>query len=79
MTIVNVCLGSACYARVNDKILAFLEDYIAKHKDKMQLELVGCRCRNLCADGPNIFIGETRYSRPKTEELKHILENMHGQ
>lgn len=74
MIVIKVCLGSSCYVRGNDKILSFLEDYIQQHNKKLQVALVGCRCTNLCKDGPNIFIGDKRYSNPKIEELQRILE-----
>ncbi|MBQ4084769.1 MAG: NAD(P)H-dependent oxidoreductase subunit E [Alphaproteobacteria bacterium] len=76
MTVIKVCLGSSCYVRGNDKILSFLEDYIQKHEKDIQLDLLGCRCANLCQDGPNIFIDDKKYSRLTTEELTQILETL---
>ena len=75
MTVVRVCLGSSCYVRGNDKMLAFLEDYAQKNK-KVQIELVGCRCSNLCQDGPNLFINDKKYSRLTPKELVSILETL---
>lgn len=74
MTTIKVCLGSSCYIRGNDKTLAFLQDYIQKNKKDIQIELVGCRCTNLCQDGPNIFIDDKKYSKPTQDELIQILE-----
>lgn len=76
MTVVRVCLGSSCYVRGNDKMLAFLEDYVQKNNKKVQIELVGCRCSNLCQDGPNLFINDKRYSRLTPKELVSILETL---
>lgn len=74
MTVIKVCLGSSCYIRGNDKKLTFLQDYVEKNKKDIQIELVGCRCTNLCQDGPNIFIDDKKYSNPTQEELIRILE-----
>lgn len=74
MAVVKVCLGSSCYIRGNDKTLAFLQEYIEKNKKEIQIELVGCRCANLCQNGPNIFIDDKKYSHPTQDELVRILE-----
>ena len=76
MTVIKVCLGSSCYVRGNDKILSFLEDYIQDHNKDIQIELFGCRCANLCQDGPNIFINDKKYSGLTTTELSKILEEL---
>ena len=60
--------------RGNDKMLAFIEDYIRKNNKEISIELVGCRCTNLCQDGPNIFIADKKYSNINKEELTKVLE-----
>jgi len=74
MTVIKVCLGSSCYVRGNDKMLTFIEDYIQKNQKDVSLELVGCRCTNLCQDGPNIFIEDKKYSNISKDELIKVLE-----
>ena len=74
MTVIKVCLGSSCYVRGNDRALEFLEEYIQKNKQDVSIELVGCRCRNLCQNGPNIYIDEKKYSYANQDELIKILE-----
>ncbi len=76
MTVIKVCLGSSCYVRGNDKTLAFLENYIRENNKDISIELLGCRCTNSCQDGPNIFIGETKYSHPSQNELVELLEKL---
>ena len=56
-----------------NKIIS-LEEYIQKSKKNIQIELSGCRCGNLCQDGPNIFINDKKYSHPTQKELIQILE-----
>ncbi|MBR1605423.1 MAG: (2Fe-2S) ferredoxin domain-containing protein [Alphaproteobacteria bacterium] len=74
MTVIKVCLGSSCYVRGNDKTLNFLENYIQKNNKNISIELVGCRCTNLCEGGPNIFINEKKYSHPSEDEIISVLE-----
>ena len=74
MTVIKICLGSSCYVRGNDKMLIFLEDYIRQNNKKAKIELVACRCANLCQDGPSIFIDDKKYCHPTQEELVEILE-----
>lgn len=76
MTVIKVCLGSSCYVRGNDKTLAFLENYIRENNKDISIELLGCRCTNSCQDGPNIFIGETKYSHLSQNELVELLEKL---
>lgn len=74
MTVIKVCLGSSCYVRGNNKTLEFLEDYIAKNNKDLSVELIGCRCTNLCQDGPNVFINDKKYSNLSSEQLIKVLE-----
>lgn len=74
MTVIKVCLGSSCYVRGNDKMLAFLEDYIQKNNKAVVVELTGCRCTDMCQDGPNIFIDGKKYSHLKEDEIVKLLE-----
>lgn len=74
MATIKVCLGSSCYVRGNDKMLAFLEDYTRKHNKEVTIELFGCRCTNACQDGPTIFVNDKKYSHLTQDELLRILE-----
>lgn len=74
MAVIKVCLGSSCYVRGNDKILAFLEDYICQNNKEATVELLGCRCTNACQDGPTIFVDDKKYSHLTQDELLRILE-----
>ena len=76
MTTIKVCLGSSCYVRGNDKTLAFLQEYVEKNNKDIAIELVGCRCTNLCQDGPNIFIDDKKYSGLSQQEIIQLLEKM---
>lgn len=76
MTVIKVCMGSSCYVRGNDKILSFMEDYIKTHSKDVDIKLVGCRCTNLCQEGPNVYVDGKKYSRCTKEELIKVLEGL---
>lgn len=76
MTVIKVCLGSSCYIRGNNDILTFLEDYVKKNDKQATIELLGCRCTDLCQGGPNIFINDKKYTKPTQAELIRILETL---
>ena len=76
MTVIKVCLGSSCYIRGNDKTLSFLQEYIQQKQKDMTIELIGCRCTNLCQDGPNIYIDDKKYSNLSKEDLVKVLETL---
>lgn len=76
MTTVKICLGSSCFARGNGEILSFIKKYINDNAKQAEIQLIGCRCGNLCADGPNIFIDDKKYSQVTLTELPNILEHL---
>ena len=78
MTIVKICLGSSCFARGNNQILTLLKQEIEAKKLNAMLEIVGCRCSNLCADGPNVFVDEKKYTHVTAQDIPSILESIHG-
>jgi NADH:ubiquinone oxidoreductase subunit E len=53
---VTLCMGSSCFARGNNLLLADLEDVIARNAWRDRVRLAGCRCLNLCGGGPNLKI-----------------------
>ena len=66
-------MGSSCFARGNQENLAFLENFIEKHNLDADIDLIGSRCENKCASGPNININGVEYNSVTTEKLEEIL------
>lgn len=71
-----VCMGSSCFARGNQENLAFLESYIEKNNLEANIELVGTRCENKCATGPNMIINGVEYNSVSTDKLEQILSEL---
>lgn len=73
MTEIKICMGSSCYARGNDKILEFLENYIKENHLEAEIEIYGARCEDICDKGPNIEINGTIYNNVTPEKVIEIL------
>lgn len=50
---IEVCMGSSCYSRGSNEIIAMLEKAIQDktYKDT-KIDIKGCLCKNKCMDGP---------------------------
>ncbi len=57
---IKICMGSACFARGNDKNAEIIEKYIRENDLDAIVELYGARCQNICESGPNFYINEER-------------------
>lgn len=75
-TKILICMGSACFARGNAQNLEFLTEYIDKNKLDATIEIVGSRCTEKCADGPNITVNGTEYKNVDKEKLNEILKKI---
>lgn len=60
--VVELCLGSSCFARGNSLNLQALEAYLQEESLADRVELVGHLCLGNCAKGPNLRIGGQPYS-----------------
>lgn len=71
----QICMGSSCFARGNAENLTFIEDFIAKNSLDAKIELIGSRCENKCAYGPNVIIDGVQHSQVALSQLKSIVGN----
>ena len=73
---ITVCMGSSCFARGNQQNLVFIEDFISKNNLDANIDLVGARCENKCASGPNIIINGVEYNNADEEKLEKVLSEL---
>lgn len=73
---IKVCMGSACFARGNDRNIEIIEEFIAENNLDAIVEIVGSRCEGLCAEGPNIYIGDVRHTNVTEEKLETLLKEL---
>ena len=71
---ITVCMGSSCYARGNEKNLAFLENYIRENELDAKINLSGTLCESKCTNGPNIIINGLEYHNVDEEKIVEIIE-----
>jgi NADH:ubiquinone oxidoreductase subunit E len=72
-----ICMGSSCFSRGNDRLLETIETFIAEHGLENQVDLLGSRCENTCAQGPVIKIdGEVLFNATKSDIVKFLEENL---
>ena len=76
--IINVCLGTACYVKGADKLIARLSDDLGVHlgettKDQM-FSLESARCLGTCSLAPVMMVGEQVYGPVTPAEASRILD-----
>ena len=72
---ITVCMGSSCFARGNEKNLAFLESYIQEHGLEAEINLAGSLCEGKCAKGPNIIVNGVEYNNVDEAKIEKILNS----
>lgn len=68
----KLCLGSACFARGNNKVLRTLEEKI-KSGEWADVELSVCLCQQLCESGPNAAVDGHDYGEMTPEKLEDLV------
>ncbi len=77
--VVELCLGSSCFARGNSQTLQALEAFLQEEGLSDRVELVGHLCLGNCAKGPNLRIGSETYSGLDTASVLDLVRaQVHG-
>ncbi|TKG90467.1 (2Fe-2S) ferredoxin domain-containing protein [Puteibacter caeruleilacunae] len=72
---IEICLGSSCFARGNDKLLPVIKQYIKANSLEEKVDFRGELCTGLCRKEPHIKInGEVLYGI-NTTNIATILDN----
>lgn len=75
---ISVCLGTACYVKGSDKILAEVEKQLGikcgECTEDGLFSIDSCRCVGACGLAPVMMIDEEVYGRLKPEMIKGILD-----
>ena len=74
---ISICLGTACYVKGADKILAGLEERLGIKVGECTpdglFSLDACRCVGACGLAPVMLIDEDVYGRLTVDQLDDIL------
>lgn len=75
---VSVCLGTACYVKGSDKILAAVEKELriscGECTPDGRFSIDSCRCVGACGLAPVMIVDEDVYGRMTPEQVPAILE-----
>ena len=75
---ISVCLGTACYVKGSDKILAELEKQLGIKCGECtpdgQFSIDSCRCVGACGLAPVMMINEDVYGKLNPDMVKGILD-----
>ncbi len=71
--VVELCMGSSCFARGNSQTLVALESYLQDSGYADCVDLVGHLCMGDCSKGPNIRIADTTYQGLVAEEVLQLV------
>jgi NADH-quinone oxidoreductase subunit E len=74
---INVCMGTACYVKGADKVLAEFERILGIRTggvtDDRQFSIESLRCVGACGLAPVVMINEEAYGNVKPENVREIL------
>lgn len=77
---IEICIGSACFARGNARNVEAAEKYLKMHhiQDKVHLDIKGKLCSGHCAEGPNVIFNDCLYNKVTPEEMVKLLDQYTG-
>ncbi|MCG0275224.1 MAG: NAD(P)H-dependent oxidoreductase subunit E [Thermosediminibacteraceae bacterium] len=76
---IRSCIGTACYVKGADKVLARLEQElgikVGDTTDDLKFSLDACRCVGACGLAPVLIINDDVYGRVTPDKVPEILKN----
>ena len=71
-------MGSSCFARGNEKNLAFCEKFLAARglRDEVDVVLGASLCTGNCADGPIVIVDGKAYKHVDEGVMKDIINRL---
>ncbi len=75
--VIQICLGSSCYARGNEKNMQVIEKFLQENhlEDEVDLELGCSLCQGRCAEGPNVVIDGVSYGAVDPGMMYELLKS----
>ncbi len=70
---ITLCMGSSCFARGNNRVLAGLEAMIRRNGWTDAVSLAGSRCSSRCGDGPNLTVNGTLHSARDLDAIETLI------
>ena len=76
---VEICMGSACFARGNNKLSSELGKLLGEEGLESGVYVKGATCMGLCKDGPVVKVNGEPYFRMTAKKLVALLAKMAGE
>jgi NADH:ubiquinone oxidoreductase subunit E len=73
---INICLGSSCFARGNQKNLEIIKNLIAENNLTDKVKLSGTLCEGSCGSGPCMTIDSQKFENVNPPQIKDILTRL---
>lgn len=73
---INICMGSACFARGNKNVIESVKRFVQKNNLQKKIELKGELCTGECDKGPNAEVDGTLYHNLNEEKILEILKRI---
>ena len=74
MTVITVCVGSACHLKGSHQIIEYFKKAIEESGLEKEVELKGTFCMEKCTDGANLLIDEELFHANYPEDAREIFE-----
>jgi NADH:ubiquinone oxidoreductase subunit E len=74
--VVEVCMGSSCFARGNRDLAGQLQTYVDSNGWTDRVTIKGALCRNMCTSGPNISANSVRICHTTPAKARRELAKL---
>lgn len=73
-----ICVGSSCFARGNEKNVAFAEKWLGDRglRDEVDVDLGASLCTGNCADGPIVVVDGKTHTHVDEDAMRGILDSL---
>jgi NADH:ubiquinone oxidoreductase subunit E len=72
--IIKICLGSSCFSRGNQDMIAEIQKFIRIHALEDKVSFIGDHCFEQCSEGPNMMINGIVFNGISKEKISVIME-----
>jgi NADH:ubiquinone oxidoreductase subunit E len=74
-TSIYICMGSSCFSKGARDLVIIINNIIEQYQLQHLVDFRGKRCFDICAEGPNLQIGDNIYNHVTPENVGSIILN----
>lgn len=74
--VIEICMGSSCFSRGNNKTLKIMQKYLREHDLEPRTVLRGNHCFSDCSKGPVVKINGRLYEQIDDDNIIDLLEKV---